>query len=84
MDNQRLTLVFMFDFSATIDHRIMFQRLSERFGVQGDALKCIQSYISHYKQYVCIDGRERSPLSYGVLHGSVLGLVSILYLNYTI
>ncbi len=42
MDNQRFTLVFMFDLSAafdTIDHGIMLQRLSERFGVQGDLLK---------------------------------------------
>ena len=66
------------DFSAafdTIDHGIMLQRLSERFGVQGDALKWIQSYISDHEQYVCIDGSssERSPLSYGVPQGSVLG-----------
>ena len=67
MDKRRVTLVFMFDLSAVFDTiGIMLQRLSERFSVQGDALKWIQSYISDHEQYVCIDGRssERSPLSY--------------------
>ncbi len=78
VDNQRLTLVFMFDLSVafdTIDHGLMLQILSERFGVQGDVLKWIQSYISNCKQYVCVDGSssERSPLSYGVPLGSILG-----------
>ncbi len=53
----------------------MLQRQSERFGVQDNALKWIQSYVSSSEQYVCVDGSssERSPLSYDVPQGSVLG-----------
>ncbi len=84
-NNQRLTLVTMFDLLApfdTIDHGIMLQRLYERFDVQGDVLKWIQCYISDREQYVCIDGSssERSPLSYGVPQGYVLG--SFLFCTY--
>ncbi len=44
MDNERLTLVFMFHLSVafdTIDDGIILQNLSERFVVEGDVLKGI-------------------------------------------
>ncbi len=59
---------------------------SEKFRVQGDVLKWIQSYISDHEQYIIVDGSssERSTLSYGVHQGSVLGPIwrSFLFCTY--
>ena len=58
-----------------MDHQILLQRLSERFGVGEDVLSWIRSYLSNRVQRVRI-GKSTSPriaLQCGVPQGSVLG-----------
>ena len=57
------------------DHRIMLQRLHDRFGVQGAVYRWFESYLEERRKFVSI-GKERStsrPLTCGVPQGSVLG-----------
>jgi hypothetical protein len=67
-----LDLTAAFD---TIDHGILLQRLSHRYGVNGTALQWFESYLSDRVQSVVIDGvqSELFPLNDGVPQGSVLG-----------
>ena len=78
-------LLVLLDFSAafdTIDHGILLRRLASRFGIRGNALKWMESYITGRHQAVLIDGFSSAlvPLLFGVAQGSVLGpIVFILY-----
>ena len=59
----------------TIEHDILLDRLRTVFGVSGEALVWIETYLRGRKQYVMAGG-ERSTLSecdFGVPQGSVLG-----------
>jgi len=80
MDKQQVTLLIMLDLSSafdTIDHEILFKRLSDRLGIQGHALQWIKSYLTGRGQYISINGEtsEVVPLLHGVPQGSVLGPV---------
>ena len=74
-------MLVMFDLSAafdTIDHQITWiivQRMKDIFGVQGDALKWVASYLTERYQVVNIDGHISSSaqLLYGVPQISVMG-----------
>ena len=53
MDQQELTLLVLLDLSAafdTIDHEILIDTLKSKFGVIGNALKWIKSFLPHRKQ----------------------------------
>ena len=77
-DQGKLTLLGMLDMSAAFDcfdHIILVRRLNVSFGVDGNALEWIVSYITDRRQYVRYNGRtsEISVVECGVPQGSVLG-----------
>ncbi len=85
MGKGKVTALTLLDLSAafdTIDHAILLDRLKDWFGVSGDALKWIASYLSDRHQIINIQGNLSIPTSllFGVPQGSVLGpLLFILY-----
>ncbi|CAC5393920.1 unnamed protein product [Mytilus coruscus] len=57
LDNNCCTLLFMLDLSAAfdiIDHQIPFNRLEYFFGITGDALLWLQSYLMNRTQHAVI------------------------------
>ena len=85
MDKQHVTLLVLLDLSAafdTVDHNVLLNRLSFDFGISGIALSWFESYLSHRRQRVTIEGNvsHTFDLEYGVPQGSCLGpLLFILY-----
>ena len=78
LNRQLVSLLVLLDLSAafgTVDHTILLRRLETLFGVTGDALKWIASYLSTRSQRVTINGvlSNRFDLSFGVPQGSCLG-----------
>lgn len=82
----RCSLLVLLDLSAafdTVDHQLLLRDLSS-FGVQGDALLLLHSYIADRSQCVVIGGSmsEPSSLKFGVPQGSVLGpVLFIIYVS---
>ena len=80
MDRQEVTLLVLIDLSAafdTIDHAIILETLEKDFGVTGNALKWLTSYLSERKQTILI---KVFNLQSGVPQGSCLGpVLFILY-----
>ena len=67
----------------TVDHQILLHKL-EHYGVRGQSLALLESYLKDRSQYVCYGGHdsERGSVECGVPQGSVLGpLFFILYVN---
>ncbi|CAB3987917.1 Hypothetical predicted protein, partial [Paramuricea clavata] len=85
MNNQKVTLLVLLDFSSafdTVDHQVLLRRLRVTFGITGDALEWFRSYLSGRSQRVVINGSHSRefPLMYGVPQGSCLGpLLFIVY-----
>ena len=74
----KCVMLALLDFSAafdTIDHKTLFKRLQDNFGITGDAAEWLKSYFSNRSQVVNINGPlfEAHPLEYGIPQGSVLG-----------
>jgi hypothetical protein len=67
----------------TIDHQILLKKL-ESYGVRGNTLKLIESYLTNRLQYVNIFGEDSKHelIQYGVPQGSCLGpLLFLIYIN---
>jgi len=78
IDQGNIAVLIMLDLSAafdTIDHTKLLNRLDNDFGIRGNALKWIKSYLTSRYQCVCINNIKSNPveLAFGVPQGSVLG-----------
>ena len=85
VESGRIALLALLDMSAafdTVDHSIFLRRLDKTYGIRGEALRWIESYLTDRTQRFCIQGTSSNdvPLLYGVPQGSVLcPLLFILY-----
>lgn len=78
LDNNCSAVLVMLDLSAAfdvIDHPILIQRLEHSYGISGQALMWIQSYLQNRKQRVVVGSAisNDKQLTFGVPQGSVLG-----------
>jgi len=81
-DEGKPTLLISLDLSAafdTVDHSVLLKRLSCSFGVAGNVLSWIQSYLCDRTQSVRIGSHSSppNPCLVGVPQGSVLGPLRI-------
>ena len=78
LDKQQGVILVLLDLSAafdTVDHTILLNRLKNRFGLHGNVLALLISYLDSRKQVVSVAGEKSAPrtLKCGVPQGSVLG-----------
>ena len=77
LDRKQGTLLVLLDLSSafdTVDHTILLNRLSKRYGIQGYTLQWVASYLLDRKQRVVIGQAtsENHMCNTGVPQGSVL------------
>ena len=86
MDRKLFNLVVFIDLKKafdTVDHQILLSKL-ELYGIKGNALLLLKSYLSERKQKCHINGHFSSEcdLKCGVPQGSILGpLFFLIYIN---
>ncbi len=78
MNEQHVSLLVLFDMSAafdTVDHCVLLERLSSKFGFTGGASSWFRSYLSQRSRRIVIRGTdsEKFDVPYGVPQGSCLG-----------
>ena len=77
IDNQRECVLALLDLSEafdTIDHKILINRLDNKYGISGLALEWLKSYLQERPQRVVVNGTYSDPKCncFGVPQGSVL------------
>ena len=87
LENKEFVIGIFLDFSKafdTVDHDILLCKLSH-YGIRGNALKWIESYLSNRKQFVTYNGVSSASKAIvcGVPQGSVLGHLLFLYILMT-
>ena len=86
IDKSQVTLLALFDVSAafdTVDHEILLQRLSVSFGLSGNMLGWLTSFLQD-RSFMVAHGSTKSPwvpAPFGLPQGSVLG--PLLYIIFT-
>ena len=87
MQNKDCVVLILLDLSAafdTIDHDLIIKKLTNYFGINGNVVKWIQSYLKNRTFSVSVVNSESIILKllYGVPQGSLLGpLLFILYIK---
>ena len=59
IENKNCVALLLLDMSAafnTVDHEIVLERMSKRFGIKDKVLKLFRSYLQNRTQTVMIDG----------------------------
>ena len=85
MDRGKVTLLRLLDLSAafdTVDHDILLNRLNLSYGIGGNVIKWLESFVRGRTQTVAFNDKQAQMtyLEYGVPQGSVLGpLLFVLY-----
>jgi hypothetical protein len=88
IDRNESVILLLLDLSAafhTVDHAILLSRLSRLFGVKGNVLAWLKSYLSSRKQFVQVDDgiSSQRPLVRGVPPWTVvISCVHIAYRRY--
>ena len=78
MNRKEVSALVLLDLPAAFDiinHNILLDRLNSSFGLSGNALSLLSSYLSNRTQSVIVDQAQSPelPLLCGVPQGSVLG-----------
>ena len=85
LNRKQISLLLSIDFSKAFDlveHDILLKKLYH-YGIRGNALKWIQSYLYSREQFVTVNGHdsEKRTIKYGVPQGSILGpLLFVVYI----
>ena len=70
LNNNQISLLLLIDFSKAfdmVDHKILLHKL-HRYGIRGNALEWLTSYLSQREQYVSINSKDstRAVVKYGI------------------